>query len=96
MVEDFIADLKSPSPYDDTERNEITEKLLLILRTLTPKEEIVIRMRFGIGLEKEHTLDEVGQHLSITRERVRQIETKAMRKLKHPARIQALRVLSVN
>jgi RNA polymerase primary sigma factor len=96
MVEDFIADLKSPSPYDDTERNEITEKLLSILRTLTPKEEMVIRMRFGIGLEKEHTLDEVGQHLSITRERVRQIETKAMRKLKHPARIQALRVLSIN
>jgi len=96
MVEDFIADLKSPSPYDDTERNEITEKLLSILRTLTSKEEIVIRMRFGIGLEKDHTLDEVGQHLSITRERVRQIETKAMRKLKHPARIQALRILSVN
>jgi RNA polymerase primary sigma factor len=96
IVEDFIADLKSPSPYDDTERNEITEKMLTILRTLTPKEETVIRMRFGIGLEKEHTLDEVGQHLCLTRERVRQIETKAMRKLKHPARIQALRVLCVN
>ncbi len=93
-LEDFIGDKNSPSPYSDAERNEISEQILMILKTLTPKEERVIRMRFGIGVDRDHTLEEVGRHLSITRERVRQIEAKALRKLKHPSRLRALKVLT--
>jgi len=93
-LEDFIGDKSSPSPYSDAERNEISEQILMILKTLTPKEEKVIRMRFGIGVDRDHTLEEVGRHLSITRERVRQIEAKALRKLKHPSRLRALKVLT--
>jgi RNA polymerase primary sigma factor len=93
-LEDFIGDKNSPSPYSDAERNEILDQILMILKTLTPKEEKVIRMRFGIGVDRDHTLEEVGRHLSITRERVRQIEAKALRKLKHPSRLRALRVLT--
>ena len=92
-LEDIIGDDAS-SPYEDADRNNLTEELLKVLQTLTPKEEQVIRMRFGIDLERDHTLEEVGQHLSITRERVRQIEAKAMRKLKHPNRLKALKVLN--
>jgi RNA polymerase primary sigma factor len=91
-LEDFISDNTS-SPYLDAERNKITEQTIKILQTLTPKEAEVISMRFGIGVKRDHTLEEVGQHLSITRERVRQIEAKAMRKLKHPSRQRALRLL---
>lgn len=93
-LEDFIGDKNSPSPYSDAERNEISEQILKILETLTPKEEKVIRMRFGIGVDRDHTLEEVGRYLSITRERVRQIEAKALRKLKHPSRLKALKVLT--
>jgi RNA polymerase primary sigma factor len=93
-LEDFIGDKSNPSPYFDAEKNEISDQLLMILKTLTPKEEKVIRMRFGIGVDRDHTLEEVGRHLSITRERVRQIEAKALRKLKHPSRLRALRVLT--
>ncbi|PIY86534.1 MAG: RNA polymerase sigma factor RpoD, partial [Nitrospirae bacterium CG_4_10_14_0_8_um_filter_41_23] len=85
-LEDFISDKDSPSPYSDTERNNVTEQILKVLNTLTPREEKIIRMRFGIGFDKDHTLEEVGRHFSITRERVRQIEAKALRKLKHPHR----------
>jgi RNA polymerase primary sigma factor len=92
-LEDFIGD-NSASPYLDAERNKITEQMIKILQTLAPKEAEVIRMRFGIGVERDHTLEEVGQHLSITRERVRQIEAKAMRKLQHPTRLRALRLLN--
>jgi RNA polymerase primary sigma factor len=92
-LEDFIGDKNSPSPYADAERHEISEHIQRILGTLTPKEEKVIRMRFGIGAERDHTLEEVGRHLSITRERVRQIEAKAVRKLKHPSRLKALKML---
>ena len=92
-LEDFIGD-SSFSPYDDTEKNKTTEVLLQILKTtLNPREEMVIRMRFGIGVDRDHTLDEIGKQLSITRERVRQIEVKAMRKLKHPYRLRMLRQL---
>jgi RNA polymerase primary sigma factor len=93
-LEDFIGDSNALSPYSDTERNKLTEDILKILHTLSPREEQVIRMRFGIGAERDHTLEEVGQRLSITRERVRQIEAKAMRKLKHPNRLRALRILN--
>lgn len=93
-LEDFIGDKNSPSPYADTEMLEISEHIQRVLRTLTPKEEKVIRMRFGIGAERDHTLEEVGRFLSITRERVRQIEAKALRKLKHPSRLRALKILT--
>ncbi len=92
-IEEFISDKDSPTPYSDTERNNITKHILKVLNTLTPREEKIIRMRFGIGFDKDHTLEEVGGHFSITRERVRQIEAKALRKLKHPNRRNALKVL---
>ncbi|MFN3395866.1 MAG: sigma-70 family RNA polymerase sigma factor [Thermodesulfovibrionales bacterium] len=93
-LEDFIGDKNSPSPFSDAERVEMSEHIQRVLRTLTEKEEKVIRMRFGIGAERDHTLEEVGRHLSITRERVRQIEAKALRKLKHPSRLKALKILT--
>ncbi len=92
-IEDFISDKDSPTPYSDTERNNVTEHILNVLKTLTPREAEIIKMRFGIGFDKDHTLEEVGRHFSITRERVRQIEAKALRKLKHPNRRNALKVL---
>ncbi len=92
-IEEFISDRDSPTPYSDTERNNVTEQILKVLNTLTPKEEKIIRMRFGIGFDKDYTLEEVGGHFSITRERVRQIQVKALRKLKHPNRRSALKVL---
>jgi RNA polymerase primary sigma factor len=92
-LEDFICDKNTPSPYLDAERNKLTEYILNILHTLTPKEEVVIKMRFGIDCDRDYTLEEVGRRLSITRERVRQIEEKALKKLKHPKKLRALRVL---
>jgi RNA polymerase primary sigma factor len=91
-LEDVIGD-NSSSPYADAERNKITEQILKVLHTLTPREEEVIRMRFGIGIDRDHTLEEVGTHLCISRERVRQIEAVAMRKLKHPKRLKTLKIL---
>jgi RNA polymerase primary sigma factor len=92
-LEDLIGD-ESASPYADAERSGLTEQIIEVLHTLSPKEETVIRMRFGIGVDRDYTLEEVGRHLSITRERVRQIETKALWKLRHPKRLRALRVLN--
>jgi RNA polymerase primary sigma factor len=92
-LEDFIGDKNSPSPYSDAEKKEISGYIQKVIGTLTPKEEKVIRMRFGIGVDRDHTLEEVGRHLLITRERVRQIEAKALRKLKHPSRLRALKTL---
>ncbi len=93
-LEDFIGDKNSPSPFSDAERAEMSEYIQRVLGTLSPKEAKVIRMRFGIGVDRDHTLEEVGRHLSITRERVRQIEAKALRKLKHPSRLRALKILT--
>jgi len=90
---DMIGD-DSHSPYSETERNKLTEQIIDVLHTLTPREQEVIRMRYGIGVERDYTLEEVGLHLSITRERVRQIEEKAMKKLKHPRRLRALQLLN--
>jgi len=90
-LEDFIGDKNSPSPYNDAEKSELSEYIQRVLKTLSPKEEKVIRMRFGIGVERDHTLEEVGRYLAITRERVRQIEAKALRKLKHPSRLRVLK-----
>jgi RNA polymerase primary sigma factor len=92
-LEDFISDKDSPSPYSNTERNNVTEHIIRVLDTLTPREAEIIRMRFGIECEKDYTLEEIGRHLSITRERVRQIEAKALRKLKHTNRRSALKIL---
>ena len=91
---DFIKDTNAPSPFSEAEGIETTENMIRILRTLTPKEEQVIRLRFGIGEDRDYTLEEVGRVLSITRERVRQIEAKALRKLRHPTRLKALEVLT--
>ncbi len=93
-LEDFIGDKTSPSPYNEAERVETSEQIQKVLESLTPKEETVIKMRFGIGVDRDHTLEEVGRYLSITRERVRQIEAKALRKLKHPSRLKYLKILS--
>jgi RNA polymerase primary sigma factor len=93
-LEDFISDENSPSPYLGTEKSELSEKMIQLLKTLHPNEEKVIRMRFGIGVDRDHTLEEVGRYLSLTRERVRQIEAKALRKLKHPGRIRVLKILT--
>lgn len=90
---DFIEDKNSLSPYIDTENNEISEQIKKILGTLTWKESLVIRLRFGIGFDKDYTLEETGIFFKITRERVRQIESKALRKLKGPERLEALRKL---
>jgi RNA polymerase primary sigma factor len=92
-LEDFIRDNSTVSPYHNVEQNIISERTLKILKTLAPKEERVIRMRYGIGTDTDHTLEEVGRHFSVTRERIRQIESKAMRKLKHPTRCRLLKTL---
>jgi RNA polymerase primary sigma factor len=91
---EFIDDKNIPSPYEQAEENAVTERIVNVLKTLTPKEAIVIKMRFGITADREYTLEEIGKQLSITRERVRQIEVKALRKLKHPKRLRALQVLT--
>ena len=92
-LEDLVSDKDSPSPYYDAEKNMVTEQIVRVLNTLSQREADIIRMRFGIGFEKDYTLEEIGSHFSITRERVRQIEAKALRKLKHPNRRRALQVL---
>jgi RNA polymerase primary sigma factor len=94
-IEEFISDKDSPAPYSNIERSKITEHILSVLNTIAPRESEIIRMRFGIGFDKDHTLEEVGRHFCITRERVRQIEGIAMRKLKHPKRLKVLKTLNI-
>jgi len=93
-LEQFISDNKNSSPYDNLEKNMISEQTLKTLKTLTPKEEKVIRMRYGIGLDRDYTLEEIGKYFDVTRERVRQIETIAMKKLRHPSRRKLLKALN--
>jgi RNA polymerase primary sigma factor len=88
---DFIEDKNSPSPSDEVVLLSMKETTDLVLQTLTPREEKVLRMRFGIGVPSDHTLEEVGQHFAVTRERIRQIEAKALRKLRHPTRSKMLK-----
>jgi RNA polymerase primary sigma factor len=95
-LEDFIANEKAPSPDVEAEKTNFTEKIVNILDTLTPQEKQIIMMRFGIGVIRNYTLEEIGAYFSITRERVRQIEMKAMKKLKHPRRYRALKHLCDN
>ena len=88
---DFIEDQNALQPLDASIRSNLGESTTKILATLTPREERVLRMRFGIGMNTDHTLEEVGLQFSVTRERIRQIEAKALRKLKHPSRSKHLR-----
>jgi RNA polymerase primary sigma factor len=88
---DFIEDKNAVLPLDSAIQENLKETTTRVLASLTPREERVLRMRFGIGMNTDHTLEEVGQQFSVTRERIRQIEAKALRKLKHPSRSRRLR-----
>ena len=88
---DFIEDTNALQPLDFSIKSNLSESTTKILATLTPREERVLRMRFGIGMNTDHTLEEVGLQFSVTRERIRQIEAKALRKLKHPSRSKHLK-----
>jgi RNA polymerase primary sigma factor len=88
---DFIEDKNAVLPVDAAIQANLRETTTRVLATLTPREERVLRMRFGIGMNTDHTLEEVGQQFNVTRERIRQIEAKALRKLKHPSRSRKLR-----
>ena len=88
---DFIEDKNALLPLDNAIQGNLKETTTRVLASLTPREERVLRMRFGIGVNTDHTLEEVGQQFSVTRERIRQIEAKALRKLKHPSRSRKLR-----
>jgi len=90
-LKDVIIDEKSLSPFKTLENNEASNRIEQVLSSLTEREEKIIRMRFGIGIGSEHTLEEVGKYFNLTRERIRQIEIKALKKLRHPARSKMLR-----
>ena len=91
LLGDFIEDKKVINPAEAIVNMNLAEQTRRVLATLTPREEKVLRMRFGIGEESSHTLEEVGQDFNVTRERIRQIEAKALRKLRHPSRSKRLR-----
>ena len=88
---DFIEDQNTIVPIDVAIQSNMRDITSLVLASLTPREERIVRMRLGIGINSDHTLEQVGQQFSVTRERIRQIEAKALRKLKHPSRSSALR-----
>ncbi len=88
---DFIEDQNALMPLDQAIKSNLSAATTKILATLTPREERVLRMRFGVGMNTDHTLEEVGLQFSVTRERIRQIEAKALRKLKHPSRSKQLK-----
>jgi RNA polymerase primary sigma factor len=90
-IGDFLEDKSQMSPGETVINNNLSEQTIKALATLTPREEKVLRMRFGIGEKSDHTLEEVGQNFDVTRERIRQIEAKALRKLRHPSRSKKLR-----
>ena len=93
-LKDFIEDRGAVSPVDAVMHVNLREQTQSVLKTLTPREEKVLKMRFGMGGGSEHTLEEVGQSFTVTRERIRQIESKALRKLRHPSRSKALRIFT--
>jgi len=86
-----IVDEKALSPFKSLENSEAATRIEQVLASLTEREEKIIRMRFGIGVGSEHTLEEVGKYFNLTRERIRQIEIKALKKLRHPARSRQLK-----
>ncbi len=88
---DFIEDSDTMRPDEAAIQSNLREITTRALADISPREERILRMRFGIGVNKEHTLDEIGKQFAITRERIRQIEAKALRKLKHPSRSRTLR-----
>jgi RNA polymerase primary sigma factor len=88
---DFIEDRRIVSPADAVISLNLAEQTRKVLATLTPREEKVLRLRFGIGEKADHTLEEVGRDFEVTRERIRQIEAKALRKLRHPSRSRKLK-----
>ena len=90
-LKDVIIDEKAASPFKMLENNEAVSRIEQVLSSLTEREEKIIRMRFGIGVSSEHTLEEVGKYFNLTRERIRQIEIKALKKLRHPARSKLLK-----
>lgn len=91
FIKDFIENENEYSPADTVANNDLKERVREVLKSLTPREEKVLKMRFGIDVASEHTLEEVGKDFSVTRERIRQIEVKALRKLRHPSRSKKLR-----
>jgi RNA polymerase primary sigma factor len=93
---DFIEDQNAVMPLDAATQSSLRDNVTKILAGLTPREERVLRMRFGIGMSTDHTLEEVGQQFNVTRERIRQIEAKALKKLKHPTRAKAIKSFSEN
>jgi RNA polymerase primary sigma factor len=88
---DLIEDRNAILPIDAAIQSDLRETTTRMLASLTPREERIVRMRFGLGMNSDHTLEEVGQQFLVTRERIRQIEAKALRKLKHPSRSRELR-----
>ena len=84
-IRDLIEDQNAILPIDAAIQSNLRETTTRVLASLTPREERIVRMRFGLGMNSDHTLEEVGQQFSVTRERIRQIEAKAIRKLKHPS-----------
>ncbi len=93
-LKDFIEDRRAVSPVDAVMHVNLREQTQTVLKTLTPREEKVLKLRFGVGGGTEHTLEEVGQNFTVTRERIRQIESKALRKLRHPSRSKSLRIFT--
>ena len=91
VLADFVENQRSDNPSDHVVRHNLSEKVIQALETLTPREEKVLRLRFGIGEERDHTLEEVGAGFEVTRERIRQIEAKALTKLRQPGRSKRLK-----
>ena len=91
LLGDLIEDKNAILPIDVAIQSNLRETTTGVLASLTPREERIVRLRFGLGINSDHTLEEVGQQFSLTRERIRQIEARALRKLKHPSRTRVLR-----
>jgi RNA polymerase primary sigma factor len=88
---DFIEDTNALMPLDAAVNANLRDGITQVLASLTPREERVLRMRFGLGMSTDHTLEEVGQQFNVTRERIRQIEAKALKKLRHPSRARTIK-----